>query len=147
LKMTTANSTEMDKETEYPIISLLEEQKTVSDRGATMRLGSYPCLITKDTKAFKAYGKTQIHERHRHRYELNNIYRTKLEEAGLKISGLYKEGNLAEIVEVESHPWMVGVQFHPEFKSKLVEPHPLFCEFVRAMIQQHRVEHHAHTKK
>ncbi len=131
-----ANSTEMDQATPHPIISLLEEQRLVTDRGGTMRLGAYPCLLKKGTNAFSAYGKEKISERHRHRYELNNKYKENLERAGLTISGLYEEGNLSEIVEVKDHPWMVGAQFHPEFGSKPLEPHPLFRDFVKAMINR-----------
>lgn len=131
-----ADSTEMDQSTPHPIISLLEEQKLVSDRGGTMRLGAYPCLLKQGSHAHRAYGKEVISERHRHRYELNNKYRDKLEQAGLQISGTYEEGGLCEIVEVQNHPWMVGAQFHPEFASKPLEPHPLFREFVQAMIER-----------
>ncbi|MBS0635056.1 MAG: CTP synthase [Verrucomicrobia bacterium] len=131
-----ANSTEMDQTTPDPIISLLEEQKLVTDRGGTMRLGAYPCLLKEDSKAHLAYGKPQISERHRHRYEVNNKYRPQLEKAGLSISGTYEEGDLTEIVEVKDHPWMVGAQFHPEFGSKPLEPHPLFRDFVKAMIER-----------
>lgn len=131
-----ADSTEMDQSTPHPIISLLEEQKLVSDRGGTMRLGAYPCLLKPGSCAHKAYGKELISERHRHRYELNNKYRDKLEQAGLNVSGTYEEGDLCEIVEVANHPWMVGAQFHPEFASKPLEPHPLFRDFVHAMIER-----------
>lgn len=134
LGLADANSTEMDQETAHPIISLLEEQKLVSDRGGTMRLGAYPCLLKRQSLAHKAYGKDKIHERHRHRYELNNKYKERLQDAGLTISGTYEEGDLCEIAEVTNHPWMVGAQFHPEFGSKPLEPHPLFRDFVKAMI-------------
>jgi len=134
LGLSSANSTEMDKATADPIISLLEEQQHVTDIGGTMRLGAYPCLLKEKSLARKAYGTDKISERHRHRYEMNNEYRDKLEAAGLSVSGHYEEGNLSEIVEVKNHPWMVGAQFHPEFGSKPLEPHPLFRDFVAAMI-------------
>lgn len=129
-----ANSTEMDPTTAHPVISLLEEQHIVTDRGGTMRLGAYPCSIKRDTVAYKAYGTPLIHECHRHRYELNNKYREPFEEAGLLVSGVFEQNNLAEIVEVADHPWMVGVQFHPEFSSKPLEPHPLFRDFIKACV-------------
>lgn len=131
-----ANSTEMDPETPFPVISLLEEQRIITDRGGTMRLGAYPCQLVEGSKAYEAYAKETISECHRHRYEFNNKYQRELEEAGLSVTGSFVEGKLAEIVEVTTHPWMVGVQFHPEFASKPTEPHPLFCRFVRAMIDQ-----------
>ncbi len=136
LGLVNANSTEMDQSTPDPIISLLEEQKLVTDRGGTMRLGAYPCLLKDKSLARQAYGKPQISERHRHRYEVNNKYRQQLEQAGLTVSGTYEEGDLTEIVEVKNHPWMVGAQFHPEFASKPLEPHPLFRDFVKAMIDR-----------
>jgi CTP synthase len=130
-----ANSTEMDISTPHPVISLLEEQHIVTDRGGTMRLGAYPCNIKSDSLAHKAYNSHLIHECHRHRYEMNNKYREQLDEAGLLVSGTYEQNNLAEIVEVTGHPWMIGVQFHPEFSSKPLEPHPLFCNFIKACIE------------
>ena len=129
-----ANSTEMDPTTLYPVISLLEEQHIVTDRGGTMRLGAYPCNVKVDSVAHKAYNAPLIHECHRHRYEMNNKYRQQLEEAGLLVSGVFEQNNLAEMVEVMDHPWMVGVQFHPEFGSKPLEPHPLFRDFIKACI-------------
>jgi len=134
-KLAAANSTEMQPDTAHPVISLLEEQHIVTDRGGTMRLGSYPCKLKQGTRAHAAYGASLIHERHRHRYEFNNSYKEMLEKAGLEISGTYEEDHLAEITEVKDHPWMVGVQFHPEFKSKPTEPHPLFKAFLQATIQ------------
>lgn len=144
LKLKGANSTEMDLETKDPVISLLEEQHIVTDRGGTMRLGAYPCVLDVHSKAYSAYGQKEVSERHRHRYELNNRYRDELVKAGLMVSGVYEEDNLAEIVEVKDHPWMIGVQSHPEFKSKLTEPHPLFRDFIRAVIQ-HKNETNAVT--
>ncbi len=136
LGLTDADSTEMQQQTLHPVISLLEEQSTVTDRGGTMRLGSYPCTLRPESQAHTAYQANCVHERHRHRYELNNKYRPALEKAGLIISGVYKEANLCEIVEVQDHPWMIGVQFHPEFSSKPNKPHPLFKGFIEAMIAQ-----------
>jgi CTP synthase len=130
-----ANTTEAEPGTQNPIISLLSEQKDVVDLGGTMRLGAYPCRLKPDTKAHKAYSKDVISERHRHRYEFNNVYQTTLEDSGLIFSGTLDNGNLCEIIEVQNHPWMVGVQFHPEFKSKPTEPHPLFHDFVQAAIK------------
>jgi CTP synthase len=135
-----ANSTEMDATTPDPVISLLSEQREVKDLGGTMRLGQYKCAIQPGSKAHAAYGSSIINERHRHRYEFNNSYRSALAEAGLVVSGVLEEGGLCEIVEVADHPWMLGVQFHPEFKSKPTAPHPLFHAFVKAMIA------HAHRR-
>lgn len=130
-----ANSTEIEKTAVDPVISLLTEQEKVADVGGTMRLGSYPCQILPDSLAYKAYGSKLIQERHRHRWEFNNIYKDKLEKAGLRITGTLEQGDLCEIVEVKDHPWMVGVQFHPEFKSKPTAPHPLFRDFIQASIR------------
>lgn len=131
-----ANSTEMDPATKDPVISLLSEQIGVQNLGGTMRLGAYTCKLKHGTKAHKAYGKEEISERHRHRYEVHNAYKENLEKAGLEISGVWEEGNLCEIAEVKGHPWMVGVQFHPEFKSKPTAAHPLFREFILACIKK-----------
>lgn len=130
-----ANSSEFDPDTKHPVIDLMLEQKNVDDKGGTMRLGSYPCKIRKDSLAYKAYGEEMVYERHRHRYELNNCYRDILERGGLIVSGVYPEKNLAEIIEVRDHPWFVAVQFHPEFKSRPDRPHPLFREFIGASIK------------
>ena len=129
-----ANSTEFNKTTPFPVISLLEEQRRVKDLGGTMRLGSYPCQIKKGTKTYKAYGKEFIHERHRHRYEFNNKYKVKMETSGLVVSGTSPNGRLVEIVELVDHPWFVGCQFHPEFKSKPDQAHPLFRDFIKASL-------------
>lgn len=145
LHLKDANSTEMDTDTPYPVISLLEEQRVVTDRGGTMRLGAYPCHLTKGTKAHSAYGKEAILEVHRHRYELNNKFVDDLVKHGMQISGIYSEENLCEVVEIKDHPWMLGVQYHPEFKSKPLEPHPLFCDFIRAMIA-HKLHLKTHTR-
>ena len=132
--MNRANSTEFNKATPFPVISLLEEQKRVKDMGGTMRLGSYPCTLKKHTKTYKAYGRESIHERHRHRFEFNNKYKVKMETNGLIISGTSPNGRLVEIVELADHPWFVGCQFHPEFKSKPDHAHPLFRDFIKASL-------------
>ena len=134
-----ANSTEFNKTTPFPVISLLEEQKQVKDLGGTMRLGSYPCSVKKGTKTYKSYGRESIHERHRHRYEFNNKYKVKMETSGLIVSGSSPNGRLVEIIELADHPWFVGCQFHPEFKSKPDEAHPLFRDFIKASLQ-HKVD-------
>ena len=133
-----ANSTEFDKSTPYPVISLLEEQKRVKDMGGTMRLGAYPCKLKKGTFSFEAYGKEKISERHRHRYEFDIHYRRNMEKEGLTISGTSPDLRLVEIVELEGHPWFVACQFHPEFKSKPDDCHPLFRDFVRAALLKTR---------
>ena len=127
-----ANSSEFDPETPFPVIDLLPEQRTVREMGGSMRLGLYPCSIMEDTLAFQAYGQKQIMERHRHRYEFNNEFRESLESAGLLASGISPDGKLVEITEVLEHPFMVGVQFHPEFRSRPDRPHPLFHGFIEA---------------
>lgn len=129
-----ANSTEIDPATKGPVISLLSEQRAVQDIGGTMRLGAFPCKLLEGSKARKAYGAEVISERHRHRYEFNNKYLEQMEKAGFVLSGTLDGGHLCEIAEVKGHPWMVGVQFHPEFKSKPTLPHPLFRDFIQAMI-------------
>ena len=118
LGLTGANSSEFDEKTPYPVIDLMPDQKNVNELGGTMRLGSYPCKVTGGTLAFDAYKEELVNERHRHRYELNNKYRKELENAGMAVSGIYMEKNLAEIIELKEHPWFVGCQFHPEFKSQ-----------------------------
>lgn len=132
LKYKGANSTEFDKESKHPVIALLEEQKNVKNMGGTMRLGAYPCSLKDGTKAIKAYGERVIFERHRHRYEFNNIYRSDFEKKGFVFSGLSPNGVLVEMIEIPKHPWFVACQFHPEFKSKPRQAHPLFREFVKA---------------
>jgi len=129
-----ANSTEMEPETPEPVISLLSEQEAVEEMGGTMRLGAYPCLIKKGSKVYQAYGALKVSERHRHRYEFNNRYKEIAEKHGLLLSGILENGGLCEIAEVKDHPWMVGVQFHPEFKSRPTEPHPLFRDFIKAIM-------------
>ncbi len=126
-----ANSTELDRTT-HPVIDLMEEQKGVTEKGGTMRLGGYPCALQKGTKVYAAYGKAEIVERHRHRYEFNNDYLDEFVQAGLKPVGVNPDTNLVEIVELENHPWFIGVQYHPEYKSTALHPHPLFVSFVKA---------------
>ena len=130
-----ANSTEFDPETPDPVIYLMPDQREVTEMGGTMRLGVYPCNTVPGTVAARAYGEETIHERHRHRYELNNAYREKLEEAGMRFSGLSPDNQLVEIAEVVDHPFMVGTQFHPEFRSRPNRPHPLFRDFVGAALR------------
>lgn len=129
-----AHSTEVNPKTPHPVISLLTEQKKITDLGGTMRLGAYPCTVMPNTLAYEAYKSNQISERHRHRYEFNNAYRAAFEEKGMIFSGTLSESSLCEIAEIPTHPWMLGVQFHPEFKSKLLDPHPLFLAFIKAAI-------------
>ncbi len=125
-----ADSAEFKPNTPHPIIDLMHDQEVNGNKGGTMRLGQYPCQLRKESLAFAAYGDREINERHRHRYEFNNKYRFQLEEAGMKISGISPSGNLVEIIELADHPWFLAGQFHPEFKSSPMEPHPLFREFV-----------------
>jgi CTP synthase len=133
-----ANSTEMDPETPFPVIDLLPEQKEIEDLGGTMRLGAQAVELEDGTRAREAYGEPVIHERHRHRYEVNNELRQRLVDAGLVVSGTFQEGRLVEIVELADHPWFVASQFHPEFKSRPTRPAPLFREFVAAALERQR---------
>lgn len=133
-----ANSTEFAADTKHPVICLLEEQKSVSAKGGTMRLGAQPCRLAEDSLAARCYGATEISERHRHRYEFNPEYRQQMIDAGLALSGLSPDGKLVEIVEIPDHPWFLAVQFHPEFKSKPHEPHPLFLGFIEAALHRHQ---------
>ncbi|MCD8127243.1 MAG: CTP synthase, partial [Clostridiales bacterium] len=131
--LTDAHSSELCKNTPYPVIDLMPEQRDVHDKGASMRLGAYPCKLTDHSShTYAAYGKEVIYERHRHRYEFNNGYREILTKNGLKLVGLSPNDRLVEVVEVPNHPWMVGVQFHPELKSRPNKAHPLFRDFIRA---------------
>ncbi|MDT8886792.1 CTP synthase [Aquirufa regiilacus] len=130
-----AHSFEMNPETPYPVIDLMHSQKDVSEKGGTMRLGAYPCKIEKGTNAFKIYGKSLIQERHRHRYEFNNEYLNQFNVAGMVTSGINPDTNLVEIVELPNHPFFVGVQFHPEYKSTVEAPSPLFVQFIKAAYQ------------
>lgn len=136
LNLQNANSTEMDAATSHPIISLLSEQKNIENLGGTMRLGSHNCVLKNGSKAKKAYQSNLIQERHRHRYEFNNQYKELFEKKGLTLSGTLENGELCEIAELRDHPWMIGVQFHPEFKSKPTKAHPLFREFIRAVVKK-----------
>jgi len=131
------NSTEFDLHTRYPVIDLLPDQRTIVKMGGTMRLGLYPCHLVSGTKAAAAYGVPEVQERHRHRFEINNAYRDLLMEAGLVFSGLSPDGRLVEIAELADHPFMLGSQFHPEFKSRPTRPHPLFKAFIAAAIARH----------
>jgi CTP synthase len=130
-----ANSTEFDPQTPHPVIHLLPDQVGIEAKGATMRLGSYPCILQDGTLAQRIYGCREIHERHRHRYEVNNAYREILSKHGLVLSGLSPDGRLVEMVEIQDHPWFLGCQFHPEFKSRPMNAHPIFREFVRAALR------------
>jgi len=130
-----ANSTEFDENSEYPIIDIMQDQKDLKNMGGTMRLGKYDCKLKKGTRSFEAYGEEDIDERHRHRYEVNNNLRYKLTEHGMTLAGMNPERDLVEIVEIEDHSWFVGVQFHPELKSTVNNPHPLFVDFVKASLK------------
>ena len=133
-----ANSTEMDPETPYPVIDLLPEQKEIEDLGGTMRLGAQAVELAPASRAYEAYGEPTVHERHRHRYEVNNAFRPRLVDAGLIVSGTFQEGRLVEIIELADHPWFVASQFHPEFKSRPTRPAPLFRDFVAAAAERAR---------
>lgn len=138
--MAKANSSEIDPETPYPVVDLMPEQREIEDKGATMRLGAYPCVLTPDSLASDIYEEMNISERHRHRYEINNEYREALVEKGLKISGLSPDRSLVEMVELEDHPHYVACQFHPEFKSRPFDPHPLFARFVQRALAMKRTK-------
>tara|TARA_R100001143_G_C3361345_1_gene136861 strand:- start:34734 stop:36383 length:1650 start_codon:yes stop_codon:yes gene_type:complete len=136
--MKNAHSTEFDETTEFPVIDYMPDQRDITDKGGTMRLGTYHCKLNDNTQSLLAYGEKEIQERHRHRFEVNNELRDELIKNGLKIAGINPERDLVEIIEIESHPWFVGVQFHPELKSTVGEPHPLFTAFVKASLKQKR---------
>jgi len=125
----------MDPKTKDPIIDLMEEQKKITKKGGTMRLGAYPCTLKEGTKVFDLYRLTNIEERHRHRYEFNNEYLEKYETKGLSAVGVNPDSNLVEIMELKNHPWYIGTQFHPELKSRVIEPHPLFIGFIKAALE------------
>ena len=129
-----ANSTEMNENTPFPVIDLMETQKTITEKGGTMRLGAWACELKEDSIVHQVYGVSEIQERHRHRYEYNNTYRAELEKAGLKTTGVNPQTNLVEIIEIEDHPWFVAVQYHPEYKSTVANPHPLFVSLVAAAL-------------
>lgn len=136
-----ANSTEFNPKTKHPVIHIMPDQEKKllkEDYGATMRLGSWKCRMSKDSLSYQAYGQETIDERHRHRYEFNNEYREQLQKAGMRIAGYSPDGLLVEIVELPDHPWFVGVQFHPEFKSRPLTPHPLFRDFIKASLKAHK---------
>ena len=139
LHLKDAHSREMDPNTSAPVIDLLEDQKNISHMGGTMRLGSYPCKITEGTLAHRIYGQININERHRHRYEFNNAYTQLYKDAGMVLSGLNPDADLAEIVEIPTHPFFIGVQFHPEYKSTVENPHPLFVNFVNACLGTEKI--------
>jgi CTP synthase len=134
LKMCGADSTEFNPEPKYPVIDLMEEQKMIIDKGGTMRLGAFACNLKRDSKVFAAYGKSKIMERHRHRYEFNDTYLKKFEDAGMKAVGVNPDTKLVEVVELAGHPWFVGVQYHPEYSSTVLQPHPLFVAFIKAVL-------------
>lgn len=133
-----AHSTEVNPHTPHPVIHLMAEQRHIQDKGGTMRLGAYPCVLEKGSKAYQAYGKSKISERHRHRYEFNNDYRELFLQHGMRPTGINPDTDLVEIVEIVGHPWFVGVQFHPELKSTVMNPHPLFVRFVQAAREYRR---------
>ncbi len=142
-----ASSTEIDPATPHPIISLLEEQRGVEDMGGTMRLGSYPCWLQRKTKVYRAYKEEVVMERHRHRYEFNNAFRETFERNGMKFAGLSPDRKLVEIIELKNHRWFVAVQFHPEFKSQVLRPHPLFDNFVNESLKFHRAKRRERKRK
>jgi CTP synthase len=145
--MKKANSSEFDGDSSYPVIDFLPEQRSIADKGATMRLGAYPCILNNKSFAFEAYGEREIHERHRHRYELNNQFRDALVKKGLRVTGTSPDGKLVEIVELSDHPWFLGCQFHPEFKSKPMLPHPLFVKFIGASLKNRLAKTKGKKKK
>ena len=138
LRLKEANSTEMDPDTPYPVIDLMENQKNITDKGGTMRLGSWKCRLKPNSIAGKIYSEATTAERHRHRYEFNNAYKDQIENAGLITTGINPETGLVEIIELPEHPWFVGVQYHPEYKSTVANPHPLFIAFVQAALQYNK---------
>ena len=140
LNLEGANSTEINENTPYPIIDYLPDQYKGINFGGTMRMGLYECKLTKGTKAYEAYGQELIEERHRHRYEFNNLYRERIEKAGLIVSGVNPISNLVEIIELPNHPWFVACQFHPEFLSRPNRPHPLFKEFIKHAFENQKTK-------
>ena len=135
-----ANSTEMNPDTPHPVIDIMENQKSITDMGGTMRLGAWECALAPNSLVSDIYGKDVILERHRHRYEFNDAYREQLVQAGMKITGTNPETGLVEIIELSDHPWFVGVQYHPEYKSTVSNPHPLFVAFVKAAVTYSNVK-------
>ncbi len=134
-----AHSREMNADTKHPVIDIMAEQKHIVNMGGTMRLGAYPCRVSEDSNLYKAYGETLISERHRHRYEFNNAYMEEFKKHGMKMVGINPDTNLVEAVEVEGHPWYVAAQYHPEYKSTVAKPHPLFVGFVKAMLEYNKI--------
>ena len=133
---TDAHSAELDPSTVHPVIHLMPDQNGIEDIGGTLRLGSYPCVLNKESKAYKLYGEETIHERHRHRYEVNNDYRNVLQENGMMLSGISPDGRIVEMIEIPSHPWFIATQAHPELKSRPNRPHPLFRGFIEAVLKK-----------
>lgn len=133
-----AHTSELDMDTTHPVIHLMPDQNDIEDIGGTLRLGSYPCVLDKSSKSFEVYGEELIHERHRHRYEVNNDYREDLTKAGMKLSGISPDGRIVEMVEIPAHPWFVATQAHPEFKSRPNRPHPLFRDFIKAAVENRK---------
>jgi CTP synthase len=142
-----ANSTEFDPDTPHPVIHMMLDQRSITDKGGTMRLGSYDCVIGTGTKLYDIYGAGFISERHRHRFEFNNDYLAALEEKGLTASGKSPDGKLVEMVELNDHPWFIGCQFHPEFKSRPMRPHPLFVSYIKACVEYSLEKGEARTKE
>lgn len=147
LGLTDAHSTEMKEYTPHPVICLMAEQKSIVNKGGTMRLGAYPCRLEKNSLAYKAYGKEMIEERHRHRFEFNNDYMAQFAKAGFKATGINPDSNLVEIIELEDHPYFLAAQFHPEYKSTVMNPHPLFISFVKAALKYHQAHSNATGEK
>ena len=135
LGLAEANSSEMDASTPHPVIDIMEAQKKITEKGGTMRLGAWKCDLAKDTKIASIYNTSSIMERHRHRYEFNNDFKSQLESAGMIASGFNPETGLVEIIEIPAHPWFIGVQYHPEYKSTVANPHPLFLAFIKAALK------------
>lgn len=135
-RLKTAHSAEFDPETKHPVIDLMSEQKGVTEKGGTMRLGAYPCKVKKNTQLHKLYRQDKVEERHRHRYEFNNAYRKQFKSAGMVISGTYEKADLVEVIELPGHPWFLATQYHPEFKSRPTRPHPIFSGFVKAATER-----------
>ena len=130
-----SSSKEINSDVKHPVIDLMEEQKKIRNMGGTMRLGAYPCSLEEGSIAHQAYGTREISERHRHRYEFNNFYKDDFEKAGMKATGINSDTGLVEVVEIKNHPYFIGVQFHPEYKSTVANPHPLFIGFVKAALE------------
>jgi CTP synthase len=141
LNIKDANSTEMQADTANPVIDMMEEQKKITMKGGTMRLGSYPCIIKENSMAYKIYGRKEISERHRHRWEFNNAYLARFENAGMTASGINPETGLVEIIELPTHPFFIGVQYHPELKSTVENPQPIFVSFIKAAREFSEAKH------